>query len=79
MIGLHILLGLLAARACSCRVLVVLVLPGLRSSIRYAPIIGRIFEEQPLFLPLRVTARRRWARRSRSRPTTGCELGRHAT
>ena len=40
-----------------CRSLVAGGLPGLRSSIRYAPIIGRIFEEKPLFLPLRVAAR----------------------
>ena len=39
-------------------------LPGLSSSIRYAPIIGRIFEEKPLFLPLRVPP----ADRRRGRP-----------
>ena len=39
--------------------------------IRYGPVISRIFEVRPVFLPLRVTPEDR-ASRSASRPRTGC-------
>lgn len=43
--------------------------------IRYAPIVGRIFEEKPLFLPLRVQPRENEGEDVRFRTVDGLELG----
>ena len=45
--------------------------------IRYTPIIGRIFEEKPLFLPLRVDARRTGGEDVRFTTADGLDAGRH--